>query len=168
MYKNILFILFQGGATNLKYWNEHTESKFLDKLKNIGHVYIYQDKTMNIYHYYKKFPDHNDYDSDINFDLFYINPSNYIKNIYDDIYKKYKNIDKYYFIPIGWSMGSGLALLFSEKYKSQCVHCILLDPIYITPKKALFLQVNPLYDKNMIYSNSQLQKMLYALKNNFL
>ena len=29
---NILFILFQGGATNLKYWNEHTESKFLDKL----------------------------------------------------------------------------------------------------------------------------------------
>ena len=29
----ILFILFQGGATNLKYWNEHTESKFLDKLK---------------------------------------------------------------------------------------------------------------------------------------
>jgi len=167
MYKNILFILFQGGGTNLKYWNEHTESKFLEKLKNIGNVYVYQDKTMNIYHYYKKFLDHNDFDSDIDFNLSYINPSNYIMNIYDDICKKYKNIGKYYFIPIGWSMGGGPALLFSQKYKSQCIHCILLDPIYITPKKSLFLQVQPLYNKNINYTNSQLQKMLYELKNSY-
>lgn len=36
----ILFIMFQGSGTNLKSWNEYTESKFLDKLKLIGDVYI--------------------------------------------------------------------------------------------------------------------------------
>ena len=27
----ILFIMFQGSGTNLKHWNEYTESKFLNK-----------------------------------------------------------------------------------------------------------------------------------------
>lgn len=31
----ILFIMFQGNATNLKYWNEYTKSKFLDRLKEL-------------------------------------------------------------------------------------------------------------------------------------
>ena len=43
----ILFIMFQGNATNLKYWNEYTRSKFLDRLKELGSVYTYQDKTHN-------------------------------------------------------------------------------------------------------------------------
>ena len=165
---NILFILFQGGATNLKYWNEHTESKFLDKLKKIGCVYVYQDKTMNIYHYLKtdKDIDHNDYNSDIDFNLSYIKPNTHIEIIYNNICKKYKNINEYKFIPIGWSIGSGLALLFSQKYKSQCINCILLDPIYITPKNVPS-QIIPLYNKNIKYTNSQLQKMLYELKNNY-
>ena len=30
----ILFIMFQGGCTDFKNWNEYTESKFLNKLKN--------------------------------------------------------------------------------------------------------------------------------------
>ena len=28
-----LFVMFQGSGTNLKNWNEYTESKFLDQLK---------------------------------------------------------------------------------------------------------------------------------------
>jgi hypothetical protein len=39
---NILFVLFQGSGTNLKSWNEYTESKFLDKLKNLGDIYTYE------------------------------------------------------------------------------------------------------------------------------
>ena len=31
--EKILFIMFQGGGSNLKSWNEYTESKFLDRLK---------------------------------------------------------------------------------------------------------------------------------------
>jgi hypothetical protein len=43
--EKILFIMFQGGGSNLKSWNEYTESKFLDRLKKIGKVYVYQDKS---------------------------------------------------------------------------------------------------------------------------
>ena len=65
----ILFIMFEGSDANLKYWNENTESKFLDRLKELGSVYTYQDKTYNINHYDKSLPDHADYDSDIDIDL---------------------------------------------------------------------------------------------------
>jgi hypothetical protein len=37
----ILFIMFQGSGTNQLYWNEHTKSKFLDRLKELGSVYTY-------------------------------------------------------------------------------------------------------------------------------
>ena len=40
--------MFQGSATNLKTWNEYTESKFLDRLREIGNIYMYQDKIYNI------------------------------------------------------------------------------------------------------------------------
>ena len=65
----ILFIMFQGSGTNLKTWNEYTKSKFLDKLKDLGSVYIYQDKTYNIWYYNKSDPEHIDFDSDIDIDL---------------------------------------------------------------------------------------------------
>ena len=162
----ILFVMFQGSMTNLKTWNEYTKSKFLDRLKTLGSVYTYQDKCYNILYYNKSDPEHKDYDSDIDFDLSYVKPNTHIKLVYGDICKKYKNINEYKFIPIGWSIGSGLALLFSQKYKSQCIHCILLDPIYITPKNVPS-QIIPLYNKNIKYTNSQLQKMLYELKNNY-
>ena len=48
----ILFIMFQGSGTNLKAWNEYTESKFLDRLKMIGSVYTYQDKILYIIFHY--------------------------------------------------------------------------------------------------------------------
>ena len=36
---HILFVMFQGAGTNLKSWNEETDSKFLDRLKKIGKVF---------------------------------------------------------------------------------------------------------------------------------
>lgn len=63
----ILFIMFQGAGTNLKSWNEYTNSKFLDRLKEIGKVYTYQDKVNNIWHYDVKDPEHKNFDANINF-----------------------------------------------------------------------------------------------------
>ena len=159
----ILFIMFQGWATNLKHWNEYTKSKFIDRLKTLGSVYTYQNKTNNIFHYEKSNPEHIDYDSDINFNLSYIKPNTHIKIIYDDICLKYKNIEEYKFIPIGWSMGGGMALYFSQKYSKQCIHCIILDPIHITPANML-LQLKDL--ENTSITNIKLQKMLNNLKIN--
>jgi len=159
----ILFIMFQGWTTNLKHWNEYTKSKFLDRLKQLGYVYTYQNKTNNIYHYEKSNPEHIDFDSDIDFNLSYVNPNTHIKIIYDDICLKYKNIEEYKFIPIGWSLGSGLSLYFSQKYSRQCIHCIILDPIYIT-KKDMPSELKVL--DNTSITNTKLQKMLNNLKKN--
>ena len=133
--KKILFIMFQGYATNLKSWNEYTKSKFLDRLKEIGSIYTYQDKTHNIWHYDKTNPevDYKDFDSDIDIDLSYVNPDKHIKMVYDDIKKKYKNSNDYKFIPIGWSAGCLLALYFTQLYSLQCIHVILLESMVFTP-----------------------------------
>ena len=132
----ILFIMFQGGATNLKHWNYYTKSKFLDRLKTLGYIYTYQDKTNNIFHYEKTNIEHIDYDSDIDFNLSYIKPNIHIKMIYNDICLKYKNIEEY---------------------------CILLDPLYITPTNML-LQLKNISVDNTNITNNKLQKMLYNLK----
>jgi predicted peptidase len=52
--------------------------------------------------------------------LNYNNLDKHIKYVYDDIIIKYKNIDKYKFIPIGWSAGGYLALYFSQIYYKKC------------------------------------------------
>ena len=88
----ILFIMFQGAGTNLKSWNEYTKSKFLDRLKKIGDVYTYQDKVNNIWHYDMKDKEHIDFDSNIDFDLSYVNPNTHIKMVYADIQAKYNII----------------------------------------------------------------------------
>ena len=128
----ILFIMFQGSGTNLKSWNETTQSKFLDRLKELGDVYTYQDKVNNIWHYDMKDKEHTDFDSNIDFDLSYVNPDTHIKMVYDDIQAKY-NIEDYKFIPIGWSAGCMFALYFAQVYLEQCIHVILLDSALWTP-----------------------------------
>jgi hypothetical protein len=130
----ILFVMFQGGGTNLKSWNEYTESKFLNKLKKLGDVYTYQDKVYNSMHYDKNIPEHNDYDSNIDIDINYNNIDKHCKMVYSDIQKKYTNIDKYKLIPVGWSAGGYLALYFSQIYSNKCKMCILLDPVLVTPE----------------------------------
>ena len=96
----IIFVLFQGAGTNLKSWNEYTESKFLDKLKELGNIYTYQDKINNIWHYDKKNPEYKDYDSDIDINLSYVKVNSHIKMVHNDLKKKYKNLKKYKLIPI--------------------------------------------------------------------
>ena len=161
----ILFIMFQGLKTNLKSWNENTESKFLDRLKELGSVYTYQDKTNNIWHYDKTNKKYNEYDSDIDIDLSYINPNKHIKMVYDDIKLKYKNSDEYKFIPIGWSFGCLLALYFAQLYSSQCIHIIFLEPTVFTPNN---MKIKLEFTNNGLYpiTNAKYKKMLQNLKPN--
>ena len=77
--------MFQGAGTNLKSWNEYTKSKFLDRLKELGNVYTYQDKVNNIWHYDKSDLEHTDFNSDIDFNLSYVKPNTHIKMVYDNI-----------------------------------------------------------------------------------
>ncbi len=158
--------MFQGTEANLKYWNKHTKSKFLDRLKELGSVYTYQDKTYNIFHYEKSNPEHKDYDSDIDFDLSYVSPYTHIKMVYDDIKKKYKNIDEYKLIPIAWSGGCMFALYFAQVYSSQCAHVVFLDSNALTPNtikinlKGLKKVTNGIYP----ITNAKYKKMLQELK----
>ena len=172
----ILFIMFQGGGTNLKSWNEYTKSKFLDRLKKIGsdlnpaiicNCYTYQNKIYNISHYDKSNSEHKNYDSDLNFDLNYVRVDKHIKMVYDDICKKY-DIDNYKLIPIGWSAGSYLALYFAQIYKSKCLHVILLDPVLCTPKnmKLRLENLNSSGINNKPVSNAKFKQMLKNWKNN--
>ena len=162
----ILFIMFQGSITNQKHWNEHTKSKFLDRLKELGSVYTYQDKTYNIFHYDISDPEHKDFDSEIDIDLSYVRPNTHIKMVYEDIKKKYKNIKDYKFIPIAWSGGSMLALYFAQIYSSQCMHVILLDSNTLTPNtikenlKGLKKATKDIYP----ITNAKYKKMLQELK----
>ena len=163
----ILFIMFQGSGTNQLYWNEHTKSKFLDRLKELGSVYSYQDKTYNIWHYNKSFSNYKDYDMDIDIDLSYVKPNTYIKMIYENICKKYKNIDEYKFIPIAHSAGGSFALYFAQLYASQCMHVILLDPDLHTPnnmKKRLKMDINDLKNTKYPITNAQYKKLLQEWK----
>ena len=168
----ILFVMFQGSGTNPKSWNEYTKSKFLDRLKELGSVYIYQDKIDNIWHYNKSNPEHVDYDSDIDIDLSYVRPNTHIKMVYDDIHTKYKNIDEYKFIPIGWSSGCYLAAYFAQVYSTECAHVVLLDSALWTPdnmkirlklmKIRLKLKDNGLYP----ITNTKYKKILNDWKTN--
>ena len=163
----ILFVMFQGSGTTLKSWNEETESKFLDRLKKIGKIYTYQDKTNNIFYYDKEWVEHIMFDYDINFDFKYVNIDTHIKMVYDDIIKKYKNIDTYKIIPIGWSAGCFLALYFAQQYKSKCTHTILLDSATWTPKhmKLRLKRLNNSGINDKPISNIEFKTMLKKLKN---
>jgi hypothetical protein len=159
--------MFQGNATNLKSWNEYTKSKFLDRLKEIGSVYIYQDKTHNIWHYDKTNPevDYKDFDSDIDIDLSYVNPNKHIKMVYDDIKEKYKNSNDYKFIPIGWSAGCLLALYFAQLYSSLCIHVILLESMVFTPNN-IKIRLKELDNGIYPITNAKYKKMLHNWKTN--
>ena len=144
--------MFQGAGDNLDDWNKDTKSKFLDRLKTLGSIYTYQDKINNIWHYDLTKKNHSDYDDDLDFDLSYIRVNSHIKMVYEDIQRKYKNLDNYKFIPIGFSIGGLFALYFCQKYTSQCLHCILLDPTLWTPNN-MKLRLNNIYNYRLNKSN---------------
>ena len=156
--------MFQGSRTNLKAWNEYTKSKFLDRLKELGSVYTYQDKIHNIWHYDKSDPEYKDFDSDIDIDLSYVRPDTHIKMVYDDIKTKY-NIAEYKFIPIGWSAGCYLALYYAQVYTSQCLHVILLDSALWTPNN-MKIRLKVVDDRIYPITNAKYKKMLLDWKTN--
>jgi pimeloyl-ACP methyl ester carboxylesterase len=131
--KKILFVLFQGSGTNEKSWNDYTESKFLDLLKPLGSVYVYQDKIHNVWHYDHSNPEWMDYSPNIQMDLSYVHVDHHVKMIYRHLEKKYKHLETYSLIPIGWSAGCYLALYFAQLYKSHCLCTVLLDSALWTP-----------------------------------
>jgi len=128
----ILFILFQGGGTPPSAWNEG-KSKFLNQLKKIGNVYTYQNKVYNIFYYNRKEKGWEDFESNIDFDMDYLDINKHITMIFNDIKTKY-NIDKVKLVPIAWSAGGYFAMAFSKKYKKYCKLCVLLDSVTISPK----------------------------------
>ena len=160
--------MFQGAGTNLKSWNEYTKSKFLDRLKELGNVYTYQDKVNNIWHYDKSDLEHTDFNSDIDFNLSYVKPNTHIKMVYDNIKKKYKNINEYKFIPIGWSAGCLLALYFAQIYELECLHVILLDSAVWTPNnmKLRLKEIDSSGINDKPITNIKFKKMLENWKNN--
>jgi len=167
MENKYLFIMFQGSGTNIKSWNEYTESKFLDKLKKIGNVYVSQDKTHNIWYYDNTNPEKNDFNSDINIDLSYVDIDNYIEMIYLDVKNKY-DLHKYKLIPVGWSAGCYLALYFAQLYSKLCECVILLDSALWTPNNIKFrlkLFYNEIKDIYPI-SNQNYKKLLNQWKVN--
>ena len=86
--------------------------------------------------------------------------------VYNDIKKKYEDFDDYKIIPVGWSIGGLMALYFAQKYKSKCVHVILLDPTPYTPKnvKQILEEFNSPGIDNASVSNATFKKMLNKLK----
>ena len=163
----ILFIMFQGAGTNQKAWNEYTQSKFLDRLKELGDVYTYQDKVNNIWHYDISDAEHNDFDSDIDFDLNYVRPDTHIQMVYADIQSKY-NIAEYKFIPVGFSAGCLFALYFAQLYLVHCIHLIFLDSaVWTEYNMKLRLQQVRVSNKNKSpISDGKLRKMLDRWKIN--
>ena len=170
----ILFIIF---GMNLKHVNLHS-SYIVDKLKELGKVYIYQDKINNVYYYqtrardflYRDINNKKYYDSDIDFDLSYVRVNTNIKIVYDNIKKKYKNIDHYQFIPIGYGYECFLALYFSQIYKSKCMHVILLNSEPLIEEFNVISEydvcTDDVYnDKRKPITNIQFKKKLENLKN---
>jgi hypothetical protein len=153
----ILFILFQGNSTSLNTWT-NTESNFLDGLKKLGYVYIYQDKSYQIISKFYK---------DTNFDLSYINIDNHIEMVYNSLKKKYKKLDTYQIIPIGFSIGGYMALYFCQKYSKNCIHCFLLDPSQVSKEniKNRILEQEKKLNGNTSITNIKFKELLNKIKN---
>jgi len=133
-------ILFNGYKTSrrwYKYMNEYKSENlksidFLDRIREIGEVYIVEEKYYNLSNYKRKseltekiYKKYGMYRKNIKFRLEDID----YKKICERVYKKMKN--KYgknkRYIVIGHSYGGTLALLFSKMYKEECKLCCCLD-----------------------------------------
>jgi len=139
--KPALFILFQGSGTNVKSWNEYTESKFLDKLKAqipSAKFYTYQDKIHNIWHYHKSNIEKNDFPSDLDFGLDYVDiPTHITTYLMKDLEKKYGVgfQNRYNVYCIAWSAGAYLALFMAHNFGLGFVKRVfLMDPALFTPR----------------------------------
>jgi hypothetical protein len=75
-----LFILFQGFGTTLSDWN-NVPSKFLSRLKKIGHIYQYQNQIYNSAYYNKDDKDRFNFSSKLdNLTIDYLNAECHLNN----------------------------------------------------------------------------------------
>ncbi len=138
-----VIILINGFASSKLWWQYTYENSatlrkldFLDKLKQLGTVYTFNQPFFNIDYYgtpdkkseviiwkkiYKKYKPCS---SNINFTLEDLDYQNICSNIYNKVKTKYGN-RKY--IVIGHSYGGTLALQFSKMFKSDILFCCCID-----------------------------------------
>ena len=126
----IVFIMFQGGGTPISSWDEGN-GKFLTSLKNIGNVFVYQNKIYNTFYYSGKVLDKKEFDSDINFDINYLNIDSHITILFNEI-KLIYDLKKVKLIPVAWSAGGYFCMAFTKKYFQYCLFQILLDSVMIS------------------------------------
>jgi hypothetical protein len=166
-----LFILFQGLRNTDKIWNNN-KSHFLNQLKKRGTVFTYENKIYNTSYYNKENPEYNDYSPNIDFDLSYFNIKKHLHIVFEMILESIPNALEYEWIPVGFSVGACLALVFSNVYRKYCTLCILLDPIKnISPKNSKNI-IQLFYKKvnnKTIKTNKELEKLkeiIMSEKNN--
>lgn len=136
---NIIILFNNFGSSNME-WDYSYDGKsnlkkinFIDTLKEIGNVYIVEQKFSNINYYaietdknIKKIKEkYKLYNEDINFLLEDLDYINICQNVYNKIKIEYGNGKKY--IVIGFAYGAYLALLFSKLFKKETILCCCLN-----------------------------------------
>ena len=117
---------------------------FLDKLKSIGNLLLY-DRPEELIRF------KHEEGSKLNFDFKYCSFNNHITQLHNFLIEK--KINKPYIL-ISHSFGSLFALKFAQKYSNEIKHVFLIDPIQFTKKVA---------DKHFISPKKNLQKIINSI-----
>lgn len=118
----VCFVMFQGSRTNANLcWQE---GGFLPRLRELGAVFIYQNKLYNIFH---GLPGFSDFPSDTEFDLDYLSPEAHLRGVYADVRRQFP---RHALVAVGWSAGAHLAYGFAQLF---CVKALVLfDPTLVS------------------------------------
>ena len=174
----VLFILFPGMGESEKCWEKYInwESKkreiirtsFLQKLKQLGDVYIYTPNIYNIMNYCSCSPDckliKKFYSEPNEISINDMNIDSECKRIYEEV-KSYKGK----FIPIGHSAGGWFAVYFTKLYPSRCSKTILIESGYLTQKLAKWQLESRILNtkiKNKKMTIQELQNFVQKLQTN--
>ena len=119
----VCFVMFQGGYTNASLcWQG---GGFLQRLSEVGDVFIYQNKLYNIFH---GLPGFEDLPPDIDFDLDYLSPEAHLRGVYADVRQKFP---RHALVAVGWSRGAYLAYGFAQLFTVKSL--VLFDPSFVSP-----------------------------------
>jgi hypothetical protein len=130
---DILFILFPGFFGSNKFWsnklvnNKLVPITFLDELKKLGSVYIFEPKYYNLY-YYKK---DDIYKELFESDIYFNNQDLDIDYICHNLFKQFSNYK--FIVPIGHSYGSIFVYKFIKLYPSKCLCSVIIDGTPLGP-----------------------------------
>ena len=180
-----VIILFNGFGSSKLWWEYDVTPKsdsklrsldFLDKLKEIGDVFTFNQICFNIGYYmpdgdkkenkvfdiYRK---HGAWASNLDFILEDLDNKNICDNVYDAVKKKFGKYRKY--IIIGHSYGVDLALLFSKLYSDECFLCCSIDGNHniFDELKRTHDKWNSGYKHDKYTNNNKLEKSLNIIVN---